>query len=441
MPWFDSYLQFPWRKPSEPAIKQDDNIIKQPIQRNRPNNSYKPPSHINEEGAEAIKPHRTDSPAGIVPFSVSGAKLEDEKRKVTKDGKVIGLPQDGIRNIITVVRSSSYIRLNSSVPWIRSVLTGSASDPAPLKTHKFTPSLSISPFPPPQQAYKYSINYQTGIHLFHWHHFVSFDLVSLLVIQKQPFSAQTSRHPIYTSSPPVPGTFIAPQSTKMTRFSNYAPSSAIKQEDVKEKHADPHTKQAYVGRSIEQEDTDRRIRQAYVDWRTKQGPVIKRELDIMQNHVEQQALKLRLQLAEAIGQQRPARCTGYDWEDATRTANEKARSEGITELPASRVARVMEDGKIVCLFDTNPDRKREFIAYDGFDVLACTQQTSSIHGILYELASLHVAKKAGSEHPDKIDLVTTSRKMKDNEGSFCGWAVLFQPSELPGKKRTLALSG
>ncbi|KAK7978649.1 hypothetical protein PG988_006139 [Apiospora saccharicola] len=213
----------------------------------------------------------------------------------------------------------------------------------------------------------------------------------------------------------------------MTRFFNYASSSAIKQEDVNEEYADPHTKQAYVHRSIEKDEADRRIRQAYADWCTKQDPVVKREPNVTQHlHAEQQ---------------RPARYAGYDWENAACTANEKARSAGITELPASRVARVMEDGKIVRLFDTNPDRKRDFIAYDGFDVLACTQEPSFIHGILYELASLHIGKKAGSEHPDEVDLVTMSRMMKDSKGSFCGWAVLVQPAEIPSKKRTLAMAG
>lgn len=101
---------------------------------------------------------------------------------------------------------------------------------------------------------------------------------------------------------------------------------------------------------------------------------------------------------------------------------------------------MIEDGKIVCLFDANSTSERNFIAYDGYDVLASTQEPARIHGVLYDLPRLHIGKKAGTDHPDEIDLVTTSSVMEDSEGSFCGWAVLFKPKAMPGKKRKPAES-
>ncbi|KAK7978645.1 hypothetical protein PG996_004698 [Apiospora saccharicola] len=85
MPWFDSYLQFPWRKPSNPAIKQEDNNMKQPIQSNRPSNSYQPPSSVKEKVAEGIKPQPPEFPTGMVPFSVSSTKLENEKSNLSAE--------------------------------------------------------------------------------------------------------------------------------------------------------------------------------------------------------------------------------------------------------------------------------------------------------------------------------------------------------------------
>ncbi|KAK8086035.1 hypothetical protein PG994_001009 [Apiospora phragmitis] len=156
---------------------------------------------------------------------------------------------------------------------------------------------------------------------------------------------------------------------------------------------------------------------------------IKKE-DIKEEHASHSNIK-----QETVRRQRRASYPGYDWDFARRTANEKARSEGIAELPVSRVGRVMQDGKLTSLFDTNLYGKREFIAYDGFDVLACVQDSFLLDAVIYDLAKLHIGTKAESNHPGDVDLVVQSEIMEDDEGSFSGWAIFIQPEVVPGKKR------
>ncbi|KAK7980204.1 hypothetical protein PG989_012661 [Apiospora arundinis] len=142
-----------------------------------------------------------------------------------------------------------------------------------------------------------------------------------------------------------------------------------------------------------------------------------------------------LQNSQAIQhhQRAPETSHCYDWEHALRTATKAMHEEGIRELPPSRVRRVMLEDKLIHLFDVNPYGVRDFITYDGYDVLACVQDPALIYDVLYELASLHVGKLAGSDHPDDIDLDVQAERMKASEGKSRGWAILMRPTTIPNK--------
>ncbi|KAK7949286.1 uncharacterized protein PG986_010172 [Apiospora aurea] len=186
---------------------------------------------------------------------------------------------------------------------------------------------------------------------------------------------------------------------------------SIKQEHVKQEN------------NIKQEDLQTESHQA------RQAP---RHRDVKQEDLKTEPDQ---QARQAPPRPRKAHYTGYDWDSAVLDANKKARDEGIVKLPASRVGRVMQDGKLTKLYDTHHYGTRDFIAYDGYDVLASVQDSELIDIVLTELAALHIGQKAGSDHPDEIELVVKSEIMKDEEGTFEGWAILIQPEVTPGKKR------
>ncbi|KAK6844703.1 hypothetical protein PG995_014813 [Apiospora arundinis] len=151
--------------------------------------------------------------------------------------------------------------------------------------------------------------------------------------------------------------------------------------------------------------------------------------------VKQEDPNAELQSSQPIQRYQRAADTlrGYDWEHALRTATKAMHEEGIRELPPSRVRRVMLEDKLIHLFDVNPYGVRDFITYDGYDVLACVQDPALIYDVLYQLASLHVGKLAGSDHPDDIDLDVQAERMKASEGKSRGWAILMRPTTIPNK--------
>ncbi|KAK6844702.1 hypothetical protein PG995_014812 [Apiospora arundinis] len=82
---------------------------------------------------------------------------------------------------------------------------------------------------------------------------------------------------------------------------------------------------------------------------------------------------------------------------------------------------------------------REFIVYDGFDVLARVEDVSLINLILYDLATHHVGRLgANIEHPDDVELVVKREMMQDSEERIIGWAVLIQPKVIPEKRQSPA---
>ncbi|KAK8025244.1 hypothetical protein PG990_003067 [Apiospora arundinis] len=144
-----------------------------------------------------------------------------------------------------------------------------------------------------------------------------------------------------------------------------------------------------------------------------------------------------------IHHQGPAVSPSYDWDVNMREFKQKAHHEGFVELPASQVGRVIEEGKLIGLFDLGHIMygAREFIVYDGFDVLARVEDVSLINLILHDLATHHVGRLgANIEHPDDVELIAKREMMQDSEEQIIGWAVLIQPKVIPEKRRKPAES-
>ncbi|KAK7980203.1 hypothetical protein PG989_012660 [Apiospora arundinis] len=81
----------------------------------------------------------------------------------------------------------------------------------------------------------------------------------------------------------------------------------------------------------------------------------------------------------------------YDWDANMCEFKQQARHEGLEELPASQVGRVIEEGKLTGLFDLG--------------------------------------------HIIDVELVVKKEMMQDSEERIIGWAVLIQPKVIPEKRR------
>ncbi|KAK8862842.1 hypothetical protein PGQ11_009077 [Apiospora arundinis] len=128
----------------------------------------------------------------------------------------------------------------------------------------------------------------------------------------------------------------------------------------------------------------------------------------------------------------------YDWDANMCEFKQQARHEGLEELPASQVGRVIEEGKLTGLFDVGHIMygAREFVVYDGFDVLARVEDVTLINLVLCDLATHHVGRLgADIEHPSDVELVVKKEMMQDSEERIIGWAVLIQPKVIPEKRR------
>ncbi|KAK6825606.1 hypothetical protein PG987_013100 [Apiospora arundinis] len=139
-----------------------------------------------------------------------------------------------------------------------------------------------------------------------------------------------------------------------------------------------------------------------------------------------------------IHHQGPAGSPSYDWDANMREFKQQARHEGLVELPASQVGRVIEGGKLTGLFDLGHIMygARKFVVYDGFDVLARVEDVTLINLVLCDLATHHVGRLgADIEHPNDVELVVKKEMMQDSEERIIGWAVLIQPKVIPEKRR------
>ncbi|KAK8107017.1 uncharacterized protein PG998_009030 [Apiospora kogelbergensis] len=144
--------------------------------------------------------------------------------------------------------------------------------------------------------------------------------------------------------------------------------------------------------------------------------------------------------AQQVGHPRPATNNrSYDWESNICEGKQKARAEGLRELPPSRVCRIIDDGVLKGLVDANPYGVRDFFCHEGSDFLASVQDSSLIDSVLYELAVMQIGQELQYDHPRDLDLVVKSEMMKDDDDNFSGWAVLIQPEPVaPGNKRKAA---
>ncbi|KAK8040077.1 hypothetical protein PG993_008488 [Apiospora rasikravindrae] len=125
----------------------------------------------------------------------------------------------------------------------------------------------------------------------------------------------------------------------------------------------------------------------------------------------------------------------YGWASATKTAKARAERAGIVELLNSEVGRVVEGGRITGLYHLDKyAAEKHFIAYDGFDVVACIPELFMLETVIRDIAQLHIGRLNNSSYPDDIKLEKNWQKLKGSlDGS--GWAVHIHPQAGSNVKR------
>lgn len=128
----------------------------------------------------------------------------------------------------------------------------------------------------------------------------------------------------------------------------------------------------------------------------------------------------------------------YDWAGNLEISEEEAEADGIVELPVLDVGNVIEGGKINANVHSLPLRTRKnFIIYNGTDVVACVEDRLKSYGIVHKLAKLHIGRVQHSLSPDHVGLDVEYKNITRARDEQC-WVIYFHPKADSSAKRVKA---